>query len=181
MPFVFYMPHSDLEMERSHASSALHDFLQHVTEHCRNGWLLSRMLHHNAETEGPGIHNLQSILHFLCRHCVANEKLRVAGILESLHVLRSKSSLDEVAQTSDELSQGSKPIAKLLDFAPRNVHTHLVVTSTKPAMRETHSTTGICSKIPAPVSHIVTVCGAQIIDQQVLQRAAKVSTQMSHI
>jgi hypothetical protein len=70
-------------------------------------------------------------------------------------VILSESGLDEVAQTPYVLpmSQGStgKTIVKLVDFAPRNFHTHVDVTSTIPAIRETHSTTGICPKIPSQV------------------------------
>ncbi len=67
-----------------------------------------------------------------------------------------------------ELPQGSKTKAELLDFAPRNLHTHVVVASTIPAMRETRFNPCFCPKIPAPVYHLVSLFHEHLIDQQVL-------------
>ncbi len=89
------------------------------------------MINHYAETECLGMQVLHSIPHFLCRYRVANESIRVTDIFEPLHVLHSESCLDKVAQTSDELPQGSKTRAELLDVVPRNFHTHVVVASTE--------------------------------------------------
>ncbi len=61
----------------------------------------------------------------------------------------------------------------LLIFAPGDFHAHVVVAPNIPAIHKPHSTQGISPEIPAPVCHLISVCPAQIIDQQVLATGSK--------
>jgi hypothetical protein len=73
-----------------------------------------------------------------------------------------------MAQASDELPEGRHAITELLDLAPRDFHTHIVVAPGIKAMRKTLFSPGLCPKIFAPVRNLISVIcvvRAKIIDQ----------------
>jgi hypothetical protein len=91
---------------------------------------------------------------------------RITSIVQPLHVLLSECCLDEIAQASDELPEELLAIAELLDLAPRDFHTLVIVAPCIPAMRKTHSSPGLCPKVSARVrGNLISVVRAKMIDQ----------------